>query len=264
MLNEAVTYNLTINNTKLEDKYKALITNIDLVDASNGADTITIKAEDPYSAIVNDNLFVEDNSVFLEFIYGLEVVKFEGYISAIDIDFPDTGVPSVTIICLDNTHLMNRKKNTVNWGKTPTSEIAKKIALKYGFSCIVDTSPTPTEDVSQSKQTDIEFLVNRANDEKTADTFLCYIEGRTLYYVKKRILSSPSEEFSYREKDLSVISFSAKINKETKTKEVTNQDVNIDSKSTTTDTATVKDSNGNPIVLDPQMVYENGVWVEVK
>ena len=256
-------WNVFINGQELDKTRKECIDSIDILEQCDGSDTCTLVVNDPDFYYIEDNIFIEEATVSVVMGWHGEThrVTFDGYISAIDISFPESGFPVLSIYCLDNSHVMNRKKNTRSWDNVTNAEVVEKIAQEYGFKCVVESGYTfKTEDtISQSNNTDIEFCESLASNER--DPFMCKLIGDTLYYVKKGILDNPTATVYYRKFPYDVISFSPKINKETKQEEVTSADINTDTKEV--DSATANDENTlREVQGDPVRVYkeETGLW----
>ena len=261
-------WNVTINGKQLDKARKECIESIDIEEQCDGSDTCTVVVNDPNFYFIEDNIFIEEAtiSVVMGWHGDTHRVNFKGYISAIDISFPESGFPVLSIFCLDNSHVMNRKKQKRSWDNVTRADVVKKIAQEYGFKCVVESGYSfKTEDtISQSDTTDIEFCENLAGEER--DPFMCKLIGDTLYYVKKGVLKDPVSTVYYKKFPYDVISFSPKINKETKKEEVSSADINTDTKtvdsSTATDDSTSRDVQGEPVkscVYRPQ----SGTWEEV-
>ena len=215
-----------INGNALSLGRKKCIENIEFNEICDGSDTVTIKISDPDFLYIEDNIFVEEAVISIRVGWHGDThrVNFDGYISAIDLDFPDSGYPVMSVMCLDNSHLMNRKKKTRSWDNVTRADVVKKIAEEYGFKCVVESGYNfKTESsISQSGSTDIEFCESLAGEER--DPFMCKLIGDVLYYVKKGILATPKATFSYRKKPFDLVSFKPQINKETKQEETTSRD----------------------------------------
>ena len=228
-----VTWRFWVNNIEIVDTKKACIKSLDLDELCDGSDTLTVTIIDPNFEYIEDNIFVDEAKIIYEhgFETDVERQKFSGYISAIDINFPEDGSPTLTITCLDNSHLMNRKKKNRSWDKVTRADVVKKIAREYGFSTKIEPNYTfaTIDTISQSGQTDIEFLESLAGNER--EPFLCKLIGTTLHYRKKGLLSDPVATVGYKTYPFDVISFSPQINKETKQEEITSADINASDKS---------------------------------
>lgn len=212
-------YRIYIKGKELSEYRYSLITQVVYEDNATGSDLLTIVAEDPDYAFIDDNIFKEDAKVkFIGGYKGDSRTMFEGYISVIDLDFPNTGSPTITLHCMDNSHRLNQKKKTVTWKKKRRSDIAKAIFKKYGLKAVVDPSPKKVDSISQSKKTDMDFLTQLAGEEE--DDYLVYIEGNTGYYVKKKIGSKQQATLDYRDGNMKILSFSPRINNEVKQVEV--------------------------------------------
>ena len=243
----AITYDVWISGTKLSMTKKECISSIEIKETVDGSDTAQIKISDPEFLYIDDNIFVEENTIKIKLGWSNTTyrVQFNGYISAIDIEFASNGIPQLTITCMDNTHKMNRKKKNATFSKCTSAEVVKKIVKNYGFTCVVDSSYKfeKQETITQSDQTDIDFIQKLAQDE--VYPFTARLVGNTFYYVKKGKLGTPKMTLTYRDFPHEVISFSPKLNKETKKEEIKSATVKSSNKSVSKSTGTVKSSKGS-------------------
>lgn len=235
-------YNIHINGNPLDEGRRGCIESISIEELDNGSNTCTLVVNDPEFKYIGDNIFIEEATINIEFGWWGHTYRdtFSGYISAIDISFPEDGYPKMSLFCLDNSHLMNRKRKTRSWDKVTRADVVKKIAAEYGFKYVIQSgySSTVEDYISQSGVTDIEFCENLAGEER--DLYKCKLIGDTLYYVKREILGSPKATVYYKSGDFDVISFSPRINKETRQETIDKADINTDTK--VTDSATASDS----------------------
>ena len=212
-----------------------------------GSDSATIQISDPEFLYIEDNIFIEDNSIKIKLGWSNTTyrVTFNGYISAIDINFDSDGIPKLTITCMDNTHVMNRKKKNETYKNCTSAEVVKKIVQGYGYSCVVDSSYSfkRQETITQSNQTDIDFITKLAGDE--VYPFTARLVGNTFYYVKMGKLETPKMSLTYKKYPHEVISFTPKINKESKQVEISGASVDTSSKSVSSSTGTVKSDSGS-------------------
>ena len=243
----AITYDVWISGTKLSMTKKECISSIEIKETVDGSDTAQIKISDPEFLYIDDNIFAEENTIKIKLGWSNTTyrVQFNGYISAIDIEFASNGIPQLTITCMDNTHKMNRKKKNATFSKCTSAEVVKKIVKNYGFTCVVDSSYKfeKQETITQSDQTDIDFIQKLAQDE--VYPFTARLVGNTFYYVKKGKLGTPKMTLTYRDFPHEVISFSPKLNKETKKEEIKSATVKSSNKSVSKSTGTVKSSKGS-------------------
>ena len=275
MSNEVLSayYNVNINGLPLSKDHKECIESVTIDEVCDGSDTCTIVINDPEFKYIEDNIFIEEATVFVELGWWGEThrVTFFGYVSAIDITFPESGYPQLSLFCLDNSHIMNREKKTRSWDNVTSADVVKKIATEYGLSCKVESgySFTKEDTISQSGVTDIEFCENLAGDER--DLFMCKLIGNTLYYVKKGLLASPSATVHYKKGTYDVISFSPKINKETRQEIIASADINTDTKTVdsavASDTTTKREVQGESVKTSskPTTSYKynakTGTWI---
>ena len=243
----AIVYDVWISGTKLGMNKKACINSISIKETVEGSDSATIQISDPEFLYIEDNIFIEDNSIKIKLGWSNTTyrVTFNGYISAIDINFDSDGIPKLTITCMDNTHVMNRKKKNETYKNCTSAEVVKKIVQGYGYSCVVDSSYSfkRQETITQSNQTDIDFITKLAGDE--VYPFTARLVGSTFYYVKMGKLETPKMDLTYKKYPHEVISFSPKINKESKQVEISGASVNTSDKSVSTTIGTVDSGSGS-------------------
>lgn len=246
-------WKVCINGKELDEGRRHCINNIDIQEQCDGSNTCTLTVNDPNFLYIEDNIFIQEATISVELGWHGDThrVHFDGYISAIDIDFPDTGSPVLSVFCLDESHVMNRKKKQRSWDNVSSADVVRKIAKEYGFSCVIETGYNfDIEDtISQSDMTDIEFCENLAGGERIP--FMCKLIGTTLYYVKKGLLKDPASTLYYKRYPFDVVSFSPRITKETILEEVTCSDIDTSTKKTKKSTAsnkdTSRDTQGEPV-----------------
>ena len=250
----AITYDVWISGTKLNIDKKQCINSISIKETVEGADSATIEIQDPEFRYIDDNIFEEENKIKIQMGWDSTTyrVKFEGYISAVDVNFNSDGIPKLIITCMDNTHKMNRKKKDATYKNTTSAAVVKKIVKSYGFSCKVDSSYSfeKQETITQSHQSDIEFITKLAGDE--VHPFTARLVGNTFYYEKMGKLKTPKMTLTYKNYPHEIISFNPKINKESKQVEIKGSSINTSNKKVSTTTGTTSNnkngsssSNGN-------------------
>lgn len=243
----AIIYDVWISGTKLEMDKKACINSINIKETTKGSDKATLEITDPEFLFIEDNIFIEDNSIKIRLGWDNTThrVEFDGYISAIDINFENTGCPKLTITCMDNTHIMNRTKKNATFKNCTHADVVKKKCAEYGFTCVIDSSYSFTvhETITQSNQTDIDFITKLAGDE--VYPFTARLIGNTFYYVRAGKLETPKMTLTYKKYPHEIISFSPKINKETKQVEISGASINTSDKSMSDTQGTVNSMSGS-------------------
>lgn len=244
-----MTYDVYVSGTKLSKSKKQCINTIEIKETVEESDSAVIKISDPEFLFIDDNIFIEENPIKIKLGWSGSThrVVFDGYISAIDIVFESNGIPVLTITCMDRTHIMNVKKKNNSFKDCTSASVVQKIVQEYGFKFETDTDYpfTVKKTISQSNQTDISFIKKLANDE--VYPFTARLVGDTFYYKKMGALTTPVMSLTYKKSPHDIISFSPRINKETK-QESSSSSVDASSKVTSTTTST-KDTgtNGQPV-----------------
>ena len=213
----AIYYEVYVGGNLLDLDRKECIEKITIRETVDGSDSCTIQIADPEMVYINDDIYQENKRVKVVMRwYGYShKVTFEGYISAVDIDFGSNGIPTLVITCMDNTYRMNKEKKTKTYKNKTSAQVVVSIVKKYGFKCVIQSGYNFTKQntISQSDQTDIEFIVSLANSETYP--FTACLVGNTFYYVKRgKLASTPIHEMTYREFPNDIISFKPQINTE--------------------------------------------------
>lgn len=243
-------YTISISGKELGDEFLPYIQRVHLRKVSNGSSLLTIVVEDADYNFISEDLFIEEADI--KFVGRIEGKKheFDGYISLVDVNFPEQGTPSLTLNCMDTSHLMNAENKTRNWEGKRLDEVARDIAKDYGLKVDADKLGSK-QNFSQSSQSDIKFLTESAKSLYDVEAY-CKVIGDTLILKKKNVIAKPMETISYREKDFKLKSFRPRIDKTTVKKEITKTDVDISSKSVESHTST--DSNTNRDVAGSEVV----------
>lgn len=228
----ACIWTVAINGNNLDLDRKRCINSIEISTACDGSDVATIAIVDKDMIFIEDNIFVEDATIAITmmFVGSTDKVTFNGYISAIDIDFPEEGMPNITLTCLDSSHVMNRDKKKRSWDNVTRKDVVQKIAGEYGLKFEGESSYNGKveDNIAQSDQTDIEFCEKLASEE--TELYMAKVVGDTLIYKKKCLLESPTMTVHYKQYPYEVRSFNPQINKETMQDKSSVSDIATDTK----------------------------------
>lgn len=264
-------WQLWVNNIEITERARACITGLEFDYLCDGSDQLSISITDPDFIFIEDNIFIVDASVVARygFVDDTDREEYVGFIAAIDISFPEDGSPTLTITCMDNSHVMNRVKKNRTWDNVSRADVVRIVAAEYGYSVNIEPNYDfqVQDTISQSNQTDIEFLEGLAGDER--EPFMCKITDNTIIYTKKGLLQSPVTEVGYKTGDFSVMSFGPQITKETRKESVTDSNVTTDKtvdSHTATDSNVERDVQGESMKNDYGMMYdpEKRKWIQKK
>ena len=263
--NIAMYYTLSISGVEIDSYRKSLIEDITIQENASGSDVLSITISDPDFTFLDDNIFVEE--VPVSFIGGISSnespIKFDGFISIIDVNFPQEGIPSLVIHCMDESHLMNRRKRKRSWKNVRDSDVAESIYKEYGFKTVIEPTPKVRKNLSQSSQTDIDFVLGLANKQKDYP-FITYVKNGTAYFIKKPVVEQSETDLGYRTGNGYLMSFNPRINKESKMEETDGSDIKLDDASVASDIAndsTQRDLQGESVKGSTNYIYTGrGNW----
>ena len=250
-------FGITINGRELGVDRLAFVTDME-INQEVGTDTCSFTVVDPNMYFIEDDIYKRDTQIQTSItLLGVPTsnnftkVYFDGYISNIDIDFTNTGAPTLTISCVDKaTHEMGRKRWRRSWENVTSSQVVQIIAQEMGFQVYVEPEyPFPVQaSIIQDDKTNIEFIEELAGKELElfVANFITNDDGKTiLYYVIKGHINeenyqtlgysvSNSTEKDIKQQDVTqydVISFRPQINIEQRQEEVSGGGINSDDKS---------------------------------
>lgn len=225
-----------INDRELVGKERSCIEELAFSNPINGSDTVTIKLADPEMTFVDDNIYIDNAPIRVS--WGLHDTlfhkDFSGYISAIDITFPDTGIIEMTLTVMDGSHIMHRTKKKRTWSNTTNAAVVKQIASEYGFKCELESGYDfkTEETISQDNKTDLELIEDLAGNED--DKFYCKLIGDTIHYKKQGLIQDPVVGLTYRKFPYDLLSFSPQITIEDKKQDEETSDINTSTVETQT------------------------------
>lgn len=240
-------YNVWVHGKQLDLYKKECITSIEINETTEGADTMVLVISDPNFEYIEDNIFLEDTRIKLELGWDGHTYRctFNGWITTIDISFNEDAIPTLNITCMDDTHRMNRKKKSRTWNNVTSAQVVQQIVEEYGFRFVTESgySFTQQETITQSNQTDIDFIQSLAGEE-TAIFTARLVNNSAFHYIKKGTLGTPVATLNYVGYPHDIISFSPQINIETRQESVSTGTVSNDKEVTTT-TVTSTSASGN-------------------
>lgn len=224
-------YKVFMNGKEIDANMYPNINKINVVETHHGANKCSIYVNDPDFVFIEGSMIVESTPVKIDYGFmdktGLAHTKtFEGYVSVIDGDFPENGMTAVVIHCMDKSHIMNRKEKTRTWQNRKVSDVVTEIFRSYGFKVQVEDTGKVLESIEQKDQTDIAFITSLV-DKVEGEEFISYIEGETAYFVKRRTSGEAKNTITYRQADFGLLSFTPRINKESKKIKRVNYDINL-------------------------------------
>jgi phage protein D len=200
-----------LNGKNLTARMKQLIEEVVYEDTSTGSDLLTIVIRDPDFTLLSDPLIMKSTPVkFWGGFHNNYREMFNGFISMVDADFPEDGIPSLTITCMDASHMMNKIERKKVYKNMRGDQIVSQIAKSYGLVPIVDKSPGKVEEsTTQSFETDIQFIQGLAEQ----DDFLTWVTGNALFYMKREhfMKQAPFRTYWYKKPPYDLINFRPRI-----------------------------------------------------
>lgn len=254
-------YRLKVDGKSIPESVMDRIQTLTYEENDLGADTLQLEVEDSiYYFLDNPQLF-EDLPIEAELGYeSLPAYTFKGYIIIVQPSFTAGGQVTASITCMDESHLLNKKKKIRTWNNMKISDILTKIAKEYKLKADIQATSTVYEKLTQSNETDIQFickLVNGLNNDSLGSgigqkqpvfstrQYMVKIKNQTMTF-KERVLSTNDSrrDLWYNSGEANIISFSPTYIRDLQVKELNASEGNSNKKSSSggagVDTATGK------------------------
>ena len=126
---------------------------------------------------------------------GVQGILIKGEITALEPHFSATGRTTMLVRGYDKSHRLHRGKKTRTFLRMKDSDIASKIASEAGLTAQVDGTTVTYDFVLQNNQTNIEFLLARA---ERIGYQVCAAEGK-LYFKKGDFNLGEGPQLAYAE-----------------------------------------------------------------
>ena len=175
-------------------------------DHETALDLLEITLADPYLQCLDDPLFQEGHELRVRFGYADDLSPTKvGVIKEISYDFPDTGVPTITLKAYDKGCMLASEQVQRVWeraGGIRASDIATTIAQEHGLTPVVTTTVDRFPRLHQSKQSDVQWLASlaktaRAVDGRGTTGFVFYVEGDELHFHPRGLEQPPVLALEY-------------------------------------------------------------------
>lgn len=228
-------FRIYLGGQPLSDFEHSLVEEIVYEDTSTGSDLVSITIHDPDYVIIGDKRIVKSTACKVEGGWTNKYKTWvDGYVSAVDVDFPEEGYPTITIHVMDKSYLMNKLERKKVYKNMSYCAIAGQIAKQYGLKLVADNNGKggeTHESVTQSYETDIQFLIGLAGEIG----YLVFVKGSELHFRNKDNFfnSKPKVTLWYRRFPFDILSFRPRIVQADQLDELEETDIDDKDKKTT-------------------------------
>lgn len=188
------------------------ITQVSYEEAENKQDELQIVVANPALRFRDDPRFLEGARFRFRFGYIGDLSETKNVVIAkARPSYPQSGVPTITMVAWGLQKDMNKKSNPFNWGTVASSDVAKAVAKRYGFLLEVEESLDARRQhrIQPAGITDFQYLMQLAN-KLNWDFF---IEGTTLHFHRKKYDAPAQHEYVYYTDSLgTLVSFDPDVN----------------------------------------------------
>ncbi|EFM11325.1 conserved hypothetical protein [Paenibacillus curdlanolyticus YK9] len=154
-----------------------------------------------------ESLFSFGRKIEIKFGYADAMkVMLIGHVTAISVDFGESGTPQMTVSGYDTTYAMMKGNEARSWDNIKHSDIASAIASDYGLQADCEATPvTHPKLTKQEGQSDYQFLKSLAEQ----NYYDLYIAGDKLMFKTPAIKAEPILTLEWRK---SLLSFRPDVN----------------------------------------------------
>ena len=168
--------------------------------AQNKADSVHFTVANAYNLMTRDFEWLDDLLVPgkpLEVHMGytdLLTPLFYGYITAVNVAFPSSGTPEVSVTGMDLSFKMMRGRSAKSWANQKISDVVKKLGQQYGATdFVIDATAQTVPVLTKNPKNDYQFILELA---RSLD-YEFFVVGKTLYFRKKNTNKTPLMTLSW-------------------------------------------------------------------
>ena len=232
---------ITLGDQPLGPEDLRLVESVTLTDEASDKDTATVRLADPdlsFQRRVQKGLSIQ---VTAGFALG-ETKTFVGEVSALSPNFPEDGLPTLTVECSSRAKKGHEAQKQKAWKKMKRSDIARQIAQTHGWVADVVPTQTVVEQESQAGESDVDFLQRLARKEN----YRFRVKGNVMTFRPAAGLKEkePAATLDYRIGNHLIRSFSPRYGSDLRGKDVVA--ANVHGREKTVVTATAKESVASP------------------
>lgn len=133
------------------------------------------------------------------------VTVFYGLITSVELDYPASQIPNITVSGMDISFLMMKGVHSNSWKDKKDSDVIKRLASKYGLNSVVDDTAEKKPIIEQIDMTDFQFISAKAKE----NNYDFFVIGKSLYFRKPKKNTSPVITLMYGK---NLMSYSTDVN----------------------------------------------------
>lgn len=259
-------FEIWLDGKELPQRYYNLVEDLVYESFESGSDIATIFIKDPEMIIIDDKRLVRGKKVKISGGWKGDMVDWlDGYISIVDIDFPETGDPTVTLHCMDESYILDRVDIKYAYSDTTFSAVAQSIAKRYGMKTSGKSTTKVHESISQAAESDMKLLTRLAESED----LIIKVKNGTIIWRDKFQIGKTQEEFTWRDFPFNMKFFRPRIVPADRKDLFEDSDINLDNKETDSgfaDDSTPRDKYGDESTMPGWWERDpvNGIWKKVQ
>jgi len=164
-------FEIYLNGKEVEDKLYDLVQEITYEDHESGSDLVYIHLTDPSLYFIDNPLIVKGAKIKIRGGWVNDVVDWlDGYISLIDVEFPEDGVPLIIITCMDESFALDKFDKKATYTEMTFDQLVSTVIQNGGYKLEIDSNAPKLEKVyeelSQANESDLKFLLRIAEENK--------------------------------------------------------------------------------------------------
>lgn len=189
----APAFEVEINSTKLAADISKNVTSLSVTLEANAMDQCSLTLANPYPQMRwthsdDADLFQEGNGIKVKLGYVDDLQElFDGEITQISPDFPESGTPTVRIESHTRLHWLQQPRQPHAFENATDKEIVEFIAGEHHLTAEVDDAKTTYPHVIRDGRNDLHFLRERAQ----LIHFEVAVHGKKLLFRKVKNAQSP-------------------------------------------------------------------------
>jgi phage protein D len=203
---------ITLNNEELTEDMTKYIDSVIVEDEAGKLSIGRIIVADADQKWLYDDRIKKNTPITITMgHYRANRLMLEGKIKNIDADFPETGIPTISIVAIDNAVRLVGDKKSRSWKSKKLSDVIIDVFAENGLAIEVEDTETVLEYVAQSNETDNDFAHRKAQE---IGYQLFKTTSGVYYFGSEDKYGSPISTLEYRKGNMQIIRFSPSFQQE--------------------------------------------------
>lgn len=198
-------FGIAINNKEVGEEMLKYVTQVNVLEEDDTLPQATITIDDLEGMWMNDKAIVDGTGIRIGMGHRKNYKRiFTGFVTYIEADFPETGYPSLQLVCTDLAKKLMIVRKPRTFKKKKLSDVIKQMHQEAGVKIIVDDTKVVHPFITQEEESNLDFIIKH---KKKMGWKYYKVDVDTYYFGAKIRNPKAKETLSYNTGGHEIISF---------------------------------------------------------